>query len=134
MPGDATIVPSGARAEGEPARPDPLVGTLLDGKYRVDRAVAEGGFGIVYEGHHIALDAKVAIKVLKAEHARDDDAWGEALARFLDEARTLAKLRHPSVVAVLDTGITHIEGASMGVPWMVLEWLEGQTLHDDLAM
>src|SRR5207245_349715 len=62
----------------------------------------------------------------------DPEAWNELLAQFLQEAKTLAKLRHPNVVAVLDAGFAPIEGFDADVPWMVLEWLEGETLRDAL--
>jgi len=108
-----------------------LAGTLLERKYRVDRKVAEGGFGVVYAGHHLALDVPIAIKVLKRPPGIEDDAYWDAVTQFQDEARTVAKLRHPAVVTVLDSGITEIGGAS--VPWMVMEWLEGETLREHLA-
>ncbi len=107
-----------------------LVGTLLERKYRVDRAVAEGGFGIVYAGRHLGLDREVAIKIMKRRAQVDDAAWQDLLARFIGEAQTVARLSHPNVVAVLDTGVTHV--ASEQLPWIVLEWLEGTTLEADL--
>lgn len=105
-----------------------LIGQLLERKYRVDRAVAEGGFGIVYAGHHIALDAPIAIKVLKRALHLDDDAWDALREQFLAEARTVAKITHPGVVKVLDAGTTND-----GLPWIVMEWIAGETLADDLA-
>jgi eukaryotic-like serine/threonine-protein kinase len=112
--------------------PDPfgLAGTVLERKYRIDRVVAEGGFGIVYAGHHLALDLPVAIKVLKRRDHLGVDAWHELLARFVQEAQTMARLRHPHIASILDTGVAELHGES--VPWMVLEWLEGQTLQDAL--
>lgn len=116
-------------------RRDPfaIVGTLVERKYRVDRVVARGGFGVVYAGHHLGLDVPVAIKVLKPASETSDDAFIDLLAQFLDEARTLARLRHPNIVAVLDAGVAHLDDMPAGVPWMVLEWLEGETLRDDLT-
>ncbi len=112
-----------------PADPFGLVGTVVDRKYRVDRTVAEGGFGLVYAGHHLSLDVPVAIKVLKRPEV-DPDAWQDLLGRFVQEAQTMAKVRHPAIVAVLDTGIAHVDASTL--PWIVLEWLDGTTLHDDL--
>jgi serine/threonine protein kinase len=106
-------------------------GTVLERKYRVDEPVAEGGFGIVYAGHHLGLDVPIAIKLLKPDDAADD--WSERLAPFFDEARLIAKLRHPSIVAVLDTGTTHIAALGIDVPWLVLEWIDGETLRQDLG-
>jgi serine/threonine-protein kinase len=106
---------------------------MLERKYRVDAVVAEGGCGVVYAGHHLSLDVKVALKVLKPSRSLDASAWDDLLAAFLEEAKTLARLRHPNIVAVLDSGVTHVEGALGAVPWMALEWLEGVTLLEDLA-
>ena len=114
------------------ADPFSLCGTVLDRKYRVDRLVAEGGFGVVYAGHHLALDVPVAIKVLKPSGDRGHDA-DELLSRFLLEAQTMAKLRHTHIVSVLDTGVAEIDGEHRSVPWMVLEWIEGETLRTHLA-
>jgi serine/threonine protein kinase len=116
-----------------PAAQDPfgLTGTVLDRKYRVDRVVAEGGFGVVFAGHHLALDTRIAIKVLKVgdhQGPRHDDR----LARFLSEARTMARLRHSHIVSVLDSGVHHVAEPGVALPWIVLEWLDGQTLRSDL--
>ena len=128
----------GVSMSGDPPSPpvdDPfrLVGTILERKYRVDRVVAQGGFGVVYAGRHLGLDVPVAVKVLKPAEGVSPDAWFDLLAQFLDEAKTIARLRHPHVVGVLDAGVAPLEGFAGGVPWMVLEWLEGKTLRDDLA-
>src|SRR5688572_28701205 len=101
--------------------------SLCEGKYRVDRAVAEGGFGIVYAGHHTVLDAPIAIKLLTRKFHLDDGAWAERNEHFVPEARTIGRLTHPDVVKVLDAG-TH-----EGLPWIAMEWLAGETLADDLA-
>lgn len=116
------------RSAVAPHDPFHLVGTLLERKYRVDRVVAEGGFGIVYAGYHLGLDAKIAIKVLRPQKKLDDDDWADLLAQFLAEAKALAKLRSASVVTVFDAGVMHIEDAPEGLPWIVLEWIEGDTL------
>ena len=115
--------------------PDPfaLRGTILERKYRVDEAVAQGGFGVVYAGHHLGLDTPVAIKVLKPQPHDAPEEWPDRLAGFLAEGRTLARLRHPSIVAVLDAGTTHMDALGLHVPWMVLEWLDGETLAARLA-
>ncbi len=124
------------KREGEEAAllPFALAGSLLDGKYRVDRLVAEGGFGVVYAGHHVVLDVPIAVKVLKT-------TLGEAAEqneRFAREAQTIAKIKHPSIVQVLDAGIYRpAPGEPLGsvgpLAWMVLEWLTGQTLKANLV-
>src|SRR5262249_9760883 len=90
------------------ATEDPLgvVGSLIDKKYRVDAGVAEGGFGVVYAGRHIGLARPLAIKVLKRPSGTTDAVWGDMIGQFLEEARLIAKLRHPAVVSVMDAGIT----------------------------
>ncbi|MBX5481889.1 MAG: protein kinase [Myxococcaceae bacterium] len=95
-------------------------GTLLAGRYRVDALVAEGGFGRVYAGHHLVLDGPIAIKVLRGD--RDPVRYVPA---FLEEARTLAKLRHPNIVSVLDAGVL----PDGNLPWIALEWCDGSTLE-----
>jgi serine/threonine protein kinase/ABC-type branched-subunit amino acid transport system substrate-binding protein len=115
-----------------PSDPFSIVGTLVERKYRVDRVVAEGGFGIVYAGHHIALDAPIALKVMRPSGV-DADAWADVLAQFVQEAKTIARLKHPAVVSVMDVGVMYPAAFPAGVPWMVMEWLEGTTLLDDLA-
>ncbi|HET9931495.1 MAG TPA: serine/threonine-protein kinase, partial [Polyangiaceae bacterium] len=96
------------------------VGTTLAGKYRIERLLAEGGMGIVYEGYHVELEQRVAVKVVRAEYAHHQ----EAVARFLNEARAIARLRGHHIAKVLDTG-----RAETGAPYMVLEYLEGRDLR-----
>src|SRR5438045_2210286 len=81
--------------------PFSLEGTVLERKYRVVRLVAEGGFALVYAGEHTALHVSIAIKVLKLPTSAGDDA----LERFRFEARTMARLKHPDIVQVMDTGM-----------------------------
>src|SRR5262245_9059141 len=119
----------------EAAADDPLglVGALLEKKYRIDTRVAEGGFGIVYAGRHIGLARPLAIKVLKRPAETTTDAWGDMIGQFLEEARLVAKLRHPAVVEVIDAGVTPTDTHPEGLAWIVMEWLAGETLADDLA-
>jgi len=100
--------------------PSALVGAIINGKYRVDAVIAEGGMGIVYEGWHAALERRVAIKVMRGE--LNDNT--EAVRRFLNEARALARLRGPHQAQVLDVG--RIQN---GPAYMVLEFLEGGDLR-----
>lgn len=104
---------------------DPLgiVGTTIDRRYAVRRFVAEGGFGIVYEAEATALGVKVAIKVLRSEILASSTLGAEARTRFEQEARVLAKLRHPGIVSITDA--SHLDD---GTPYLALEWIEGETL------
>jgi serine/threonine protein kinase len=92
-------------------------GTCL-GKYQVVRLIGEGGMGAVYEGIHIAIGKKVAIKVLSQELAADPDAR----ARFLREAQLTSRVRHPHAVDVTDVG------SEDGLPFLVMELLDGEDL------
>ncbi len=109
-----------------------LVGATLDGKHRVERVVAEGGFGVVYAGTHATLARPIAIKVLKIPGDLGGTSRAAFVAKFTDEARVIAQLNHPSIVQVLDHGVLE-RGDAGALPWIVLEWLEGQTLEQWLA-
>ncbi len=98
---------------------DPLLGQTFDGRYRLDEVLGEGGVGRVYRATHLALERPVALKVLLAQHADK----GESKARFIREAKTLAALRHPHIVSVVDYGVEP-------VPFLVLELVEGEELED----
>jgi serine/threonine-protein kinase len=92
----------------------------LGGKYRLGRLLGEGGMGTVYEAEHTGLGSRVAIKLLTERFAGDEDA----LARFRREARASAAVRHENVVRVTDTGTDE-----EGVPFLVMELLEGESLN-----
>ncbi|MFO0663603.1 MAG: serine/threonine-protein kinase [Polyangiaceae bacterium] len=102
---------------------DPLVGHVLDGKYRVDSLLGAGGMGKVYVGTHLALGERVAIKFLHR-------IYGELptlRARFRREAELLAKIRHPGVVSVLDFGDLD------GELYLVMELVKGTPLSNVLS-
>src|SRR5262245_23051198 len=110
-----------------------LAGSLLEKKYRVDTRVAEGGFGVVYAGQHIGLARRIAIKALKRPPDTTTTEWGDMIGQFLEEARLVARLRHPAVVGVMDSGVTHTDQHPEGLAWIAMEWLDGETLAADLA-
>jgi serine/threonine protein kinase len=131
-----------APAEGAPSSAGAtdvfaIVGRTLHERVRVDRVVAEGGFGVVYAGEHLSLGVPVAVKVLKSD---DGDLVPPRafVEQFVREARTIARVRHPNIVQVLDVATIDVAGGS--VPYMVLEWCDGETLdrwldrRDDRAM
>ncbi|HEX2298211.1 MAG TPA: protein kinase, partial [Pseudonocardiaceae bacterium] len=101
-----------------------LVGTLLDGRYRVGPALARGGMSTVYQGTDTRLDRPVAIKVMDPWFAGDPTL----LQRFEREARAAARLRHPGVVGVYDQGVD-VTAAGRQV-FLVMELVEGATLRD----
>jgi len=94
-------------------------GVILAGKYRVDRLLGVGGMGAVVAAHHIQLDDRVAIKFLLPE-VREN---GEAVARFLREARAAVKIKSQHVARVTDVGTL-----DNGLPYMIMEYLEGSDL------
>jgi eukaryotic-like serine/threonine-protein kinase len=100
---------------------DSLVGrTLGRRRYEIIARVARGGMAIVYRAHDRQLDRVVAVKVPRPEFARDP-GFSE---QFRREARAAARLSHPNVVAVYDSG------EDRGLPWIVMEYVSGQTLRD----
>ncbi|MES4903737.1 MULTISPECIES: serine/threonine-protein kinase [unclassified Streptomyces] len=95
---------------------------LLGGRYRLLRRIGLGGMGVVYEALDSTLDRRVAVKVLPSAAAEGPDG-DERLERFHLEAQALARISHPNVVAVYDTG-RHDSG-----PYLVMELLEGVELQ-----
>jgi serine/threonine-protein kinase len=100
---------------------DPLIGETLAGKYLVEELVKRGGMGAVYRGKHVMMDKRVAIKVLRPSLAVDDDV----VARFSREAKAASRISNPHAVSVTDFG-----EAENGVVFLVMEYLDGQTLKD----
>lgn len=100
-----------------------LVGTILDGSYRLTRLMGEGGMGAVYEGLQLRLNKRVAVKLM----SRDLSANQEALARFRREAELTSQLGHPHIVNVFDFG-----ASPTGEPYLVMEFLAGEDLEQRL--
>ena len=96
-----------------------MIGTTL-GHYRIVEQIGEGGMGVVYRAHDESLDRDVAIKVLPEAVADDPDR----LVRFEHEAKAVAKLDHPNILAI------HDFGTEDGVAYAVMELLEGQSLRE----
>ncbi len=109
---------SGAVGPWAPPEPEALAKLLP--QYRIESFLGRGGMGAVYKGRQTALDRPVAIKLLPAEMAADDSF----IARFQREARTLARLQHPGIVAVYDFGQTR-----EGHLYFVMEFVDGTDLH-----
>ena len=113
------------RAHTGPIRAiEPRPGDVV-GHYRIDEFLGEGGMGTVYRVEHIALGRTYALKVLRARVVDRDET---AADRFLREARTAARVRHPNIVDVIDFG--HMPD---GRPYFVMELLEGESLADRVA-
>ncbi len=101
---------------------DPLTGRLLDGRYAVTARIAHGGMATVYLAMDTRLDREVALKVMHAELARDDDF----VRRFIGEAKSVARLSHQNVVAVFD------QGADGPLLYLAMEYVPGRTLKEML--
>jgi beta-lactam-binding protein with PASTA domain/predicted Ser/Thr protein kinase len=104
---------------------------LLGGRYQVGALIGRGGMAEVHAGHDTRLGRTVAIKMLRSDLARDPSF----LARFRREAQSAAGLNHPAIVAVYDSGEdedTESGGAKVALPYIVMEFVEGRTLHEIL--
>ncbi len=112
-----------------------LVGQVLDGQFRVDAHVGEGGFSIVYKGTHIGLSEPIAIKCLKLPMALGSALVDSFVNRFRDESRLHYKLSQGNlhIARSIASGTTISPVTSALVPYTVLEWLEGRSLADELA-
>ncbi len=97
-----------------------LVGTLLNGRYRLDAKVGAGGMSTVYRAFDMTLERVVAVKLMHREIAADSDH----LERFRREARSVAQLSHLHIVTVIDAA------EDQGRPYIVFEYVEGETLKD----
>ncbi|MFF9197143.1 Stk1 family PASTA domain-containing Ser/Thr kinase [Streptomyces sp. NPDC014779] len=101
---------------------DPLVGRLLDGRYRVDARIAVGGMATVYRAVDTRLDRELALKVMHPDLATD----AAFVERFMREAKSVARLSHPNVVGVFD------QGADGAYVYLAMEYVAGCTLRDVL--
>jgi serine/threonine protein kinase len=110
-----------------------LIGQVLDGQFRVDRYVGEGGFSIVYRGQHLGLDEPIAVKCLKLPGALGSALVESFVRRFRDESRLHYKLSQGNlhIVRSIASGTTMAPTTGALVPYMVLEWLDGRSLGAD---
>jgi len=110
-------------------RPPPNIkpGAVIGEKYRIEREIGRGGFGVVLRAMHLQLDQRVAIKVLTESEGSTEQEWNEDAARFRREAKATAALRSEHVVRVLDVDVLE-----HGYPYIVMEYLEGKTLHEQI--
>ncbi|MFO0607904.1 MAG: protein kinase [Polyangiales bacterium] len=127
IPPSAVALPFGDRDDAggmpRPSADSPLVGQVLDRRYRVFGVIARGGMGVVYDAIHVGLARPVAIKTLHARYANDK----VALARFQNEAAVVGRFGHRNIVEVHDMG--QLEDGS---PYLVMERLEGDTVTQRL--
>ena len=97
---------------------------FIAGRFRIEREIGTGGMGTVYLATHLGLERPVAVKIIRREFAGDADV----AERFLREARTMAKLRHPNAAMIFDAG-----NLPDGRHFIVMEFVEGETLSQALA-
>ena len=129
--GDKDSANLGPKADSaSSARRDPLIGAVVNGKYRVHSAIARGGMGRIYYATQVPLERPVALKVVQGDG--DHEHESQFLKRFLQEASILAKLQHPNVVTLFDYG--KIEGAHVEQYFIAMEFLAGDTLTQRLKI
>lgn len=115
----------GTRTEIQQAVPtqalDTLIGSVIDGRYRVEERIGEGGMGVVYRATHVVLRKPFALKVIRADQATD----ANIVQRFVREARAASGIGHPNIVNINDFGTT-----ADGSLYLAMEFLDGMTLAD----
>jgi non-specific serine/threonine protein kinase len=104
--------------------PDPMLGRVLDGKYRVDALLGGGGQSTVYRATHVHLQRRAAVKLIRG----DFDEANNVIERFKREALAVARLNHPHIVTVHDFGFDPETGA-----YLVMEYLEGRSLRREMS-
>lgn len=110
-----------------------LVGSVVDGRYLVERLVGRGGFGFVYRAKHLRFHSPVALKVLNVPPHASRDERERFVARFAEEGRLAFGLGalHPGIVRVLEAG-TLETSLLEPTPYLAMEWLDGTSLRDFL--
>ena len=117
----AKALPQQAALVAEAVQPN-VIGTVIAGRYRLDRELGRGGMGLVFLSHHLSLDIPVAVKVMLPKVASDP----LLVRRFQREARATSTLKHRNIVKVFDFGVHE------GVPFLVMEFLDGVPLSQRL--
>ena len=97
-----------------------MIGTVLDGRYRLDQLIGEGGMGDVYRATHVHIDTEFAVKLLKPEFVANQTA----IKRFQLEAKAAGRIHHPNAVKVTDFGVTPER-----IVYLVMELVQGHSLR-----
>jgi serine/threonine protein kinase len=119
---------SRARAEAPPGMEVPTEGQPTIGRYEIIKTVGRGAMGIVYKARDPLLDRVVAVKTIVSPQGVGRRVRAAYLERFQREAKAAAKMQHPAIVTIFDVGVDEASGA----PFMVLEYLPGESLADRL--
>jgi serine/threonine protein kinase len=98
-------------------------GVIIAGSYRLEKLIAKGGMGLVYQATHLRLGKRVALKILLPQFAE----FKEQITRFLNEALGVADVHHRNIIEIMDVGATE-----SGLPFFVMEFLEGESLRQRL--
>src|SRR5262245_14106708 len=101
--------------------PDPMIGQVIDGRYRISDKLGEGGMGEVYAAEHVHIEKRVAIKVLRAEIVSNQ----EAVTRFRQEARSASSIGHKNIIQIEDFGEMRD-----GRIYLCMELLSGKPFND----
>jgi hypothetical protein len=123
VPPQSGVNPTTSAADAPPVSDGPI-GRTIHGRYRIKRLLGEGGMGGVYEGEHLEIGKRVAIKIVHALHARDP----HIAARIKQEARSTGAIESENIVQVFDAG----EDVELGI-FLVMEMLKGEDLGSLLA-
>jgi serine/threonine protein kinase len=115
--------------------PFDLVGDVLDGQYRVDAFAGEGDLSVVYKGHHLGVDAPVAIKCLNLPETLDRTLALPLIEGFNEASRVHYRLARGNlhIAQTIASGSTLVPRSGVVVPYLVREWFEGESLASDLA-
>ncbi|MGF1465098.1 MAG: serine/threonine protein kinase [Sandaracinaceae bacterium] len=116
--------PTYAAEERQEVPSDPLLGRVIDGRYRIERQIGEGGMGVVYLATHTVLARRLALKVLRGDNSRDPDV----VQRFMQEAQAATSIGHPNIIDISDFG-----RLPDGSVYFVMEYLDGASLADVIA-
>lgn len=108
----------------QPVPADPLVGTMVADRYLVEKRLGMGGMGVVYLAQQVYMSRRCALKVLRPELLSD----GDAIKRFVREAKNASRIAHPNVAAIYDFG-----RMPTGQMYLAMEYVEGETLSSVLA-